>query len=163
MDKDIEFCRREYKRQKKLEIIVNSRSLYRPRTKKWQVVASFIILPFLLFLTIFGLSNIITFSLYKIITIICFVIFILESYLRFCLIQTVKCYQGYAKEETRKRCKCIPSCSEYTIMCLKTLYPLLYALIKIRKRLKVTCNGEEYKVDFPYKKDNKKFERTLLK
>ena len=54
MQYSIEFFRAEYQKQQKLEQIVNSRILKRPKTKKWQVVASFIILPFLLFLLEFA-------------------------------------------------------------------------------------------------------------
>ena len=158
---DITSCRREYKRQKQLEQIINSRILFRPKTKKWQVVASFIILPFLLSMAVaFPLFLKINLPL-KVIIIFTIIIFIIETYLRFCFILGVKCYQRYAKEETRRRCKCIPSCSEYTILCLKTVFPLILAIIKINKRLKRTCNGEEYKVDFPYKRDNYKFEDSL--
>ena len=46
---DINVFREEYKKQKKLEEIVNSRTLVRPNVQKWQVTASFVILPFLLF------------------------------------------------------------------------------------------------------------------
>lgn len=157
----IEVYRREYKRQKKLETIVNSRILFRPNIKKWQVVACYIILPFLLFLTIFFTILLNVKVLFKIIVIILELLLIVEIYLRFCFIQSVKCYQAYAKDKTRRRCKCIPSCSEYAVLSLKTVFPLFIALIKIRKRLKSTCNGAEYKVDFPYKYQNKRFEKTL--
>lgn len=161
MQKDLEFFRREYVKQKKLEAIVNSRVLSRPKTKKWQITVYFVILPFLLFFSVlFGISlnlNVVS----KIFFIIFIVLALLETYLRFCLISVVKCYQRYAKEETRRRCKCIPSCSEYALICLKKIFPLTLALLKIRKRLYVTCNGEEYKADFPTKKMGEKFENDL--
>ena len=158
---DLEFFRREYKRQKKLEIFVNSRVLKRPKIKKWQVTANFVILPFLLFLEIYFAIVIKCNLLAKISFIVGSSFFITEIYLRFCLLGVVKCYQRYAKSDTRKRCKCIPSCSEYAIICLKKVFPLPYALLKIRKRLYVTCNGEEYKIDFPLKKMNQDFESKL--
>lgn len=158
---DLEFFRREYKRQKKLEIFVNSRVLKRPKIKKWQVAVCFVALPFLLFFPII-LSILINQKLiYKIIFSVCFIVIICETYLRFCLIMFIKCYQGYAKEETRRRCKCIPSCSEYSIICLKKIFPIIIAFLKIRKRLFVTCDGEDYKVDFPNKKMGADFENTL--
>ncbi len=64
------------------------------------------------------------------------------------LIKAVECYQHYAKEETRRRCLCMPTCSEYAIAALKK-YPLPVALRKIRNRLFVTCNGAIYQKDFP--------------
>ena len=35
------------------------------------------------------------------------------------LIQAVQLYQAFAREETRRRCKCFPSCSEYAIESLE--------------------------------------------
>lgn len=157
---DVEFFRQEHAKQKKLESYVNSRVLNRPKTKKWQVTASFVILPFLLFLEVY-FTALISNLLIKIIFVVASTCFIVEVYLRLCLIGVVKCYQRYAKSETRKRCKCIPSCSEYAIICLKKLFPLILALLKIRKRLYVTCNGEEYKIDFPSEKMRKDFESSL--
>ncbi|MBQ9103897.1 MAG: membrane protein insertion efficiency factor YidD [Clostridia bacterium] len=161
MQSEIEFIRKEYKRQKKLEDIVNKRTLSTPKTKKWQVAIYFAILPFLLTISIVFITFLRLKAVYKVILIILLVLFIFETYLRFCLVQTVKCYQAYAKTETRRRCKCIPSCSEYAILSLKKVFPLILALLKIRERLFVTCNGEEYKVDFPLKKMGEKFESTL--
>ncbi len=161
MDKDIELIRKEYKRQKKLEQIVTSRVLVRPKTKKWQVTACFVILPFLLFGEIYFLTQLSVEIYLKIIFCVLSVFFILEAYLRFCLIMAVKCYQARAKDKTRKTCKCIPSCSEYAIICFKRIFPLTLALLKIRKRLYVTCNGEEYKVDFPTRKMGEKFENEI--
>lgn len=158
---DLEFFRKEYKRQKKLEKIVNSRVLKRPKIKKWQVAVCFVALPFLLFFSIV-LSLLINIRIeYKIIMLVFLIIMIAETYLRFCLIMFIKCYQGHAKEETRRRCKCIPSCSDYSIICLKKIFPLFFAFIKIKKRLFVTCDGEDYKVDFPIKKMGADFENTL--
>lgn len=161
MQYSIEFFRAEYQKQQKLEQIVNSRILKRPKTKKWQVVASFIILPFLLFLLEFAVIASKMMLAIKIIFTILVFIATVEVYLRFCCSLVVRCYQHYAKEETRRRCKCIPSCSEYALLCFKRVFPLVVALIKIRKRLYVTCDGEDYVIDFPLKKMEKDFESTL--
>ena len=72
----------------------------------------------------------------------------LECYLRFYGIVLVRCYQHYAKEKTRRKCLCVPSCSDYAVLCLKR-YGLVKALVKIRKRLFVTCRGKEFKIDAP--------------
>ena len=158
MDKDIALIRREYKRQKKLEEIVNTRELIRPNVKKWQVAAMFVILPFLLLSAILLSIYIRLIAVYKVLIAASSVVLIIETYVRLCLILTVKCYQRYAPEKTRRRCKCIPSCSQYALLALKKCYPLLLAVLKIRKRLYRTCDGEEYKVDFPNKRANKRYE-----
>lgn len=161
MVKDVEFFRQEYKKQKKLETFVLSRRLNRPNVKKWQVAITLAILPFLLFLCIFFALQTQQNALIKTIITTVSILLIVETYVRFCLILVVKCYQRYAKDETRKKCKCIPSCSEYAILSLKRIFPLTIALLRIRKRLFVTCNGEEYKIDFPLKKWSKDFESKL--
>ncbi len=161
MDKDIDFFRRAYKQQKRLEEIVNARPLQRPNVKKWQVTAMFVILPFLLFAAIFFLILADVNVRGKVGLAVCFFVVIWEGYVRLCLILLVKCYQRYASEKTRRRCKCIPSCSQYALLALKTCFPLLVALLKIRKRLYRTCNGEEYKVDYPKKKASKKYYENI--
>lgn len=159
---DINICRKEYLKQKKLEQFVCQRKLERPSTKKYQVAILFsfailLILCTIVFCLLFPIAGI-----YKLLISIVWTLFILEIYIRFCLIQTIKCYQHYAKEEIRKRCMCVPSCSEYAIICLGRIFPLIIALIKIRIRLYKTCNGEDYKLDFPFKKMNIEFEKNIL-
>ncbi len=162
MLKDVSFYRKEYKKQAKLEKFVNSRILVRPKVKKWQVTACFVTLPFLL-ASIVYLFIIFKFDLwYRIAYLMAAIVLLVELYLRICLILIVKRYQASAKEETRKRCKCVPSCSEFAILSLKKIFPLLLALLKIRKRLFKTCNGDGYKIDFPTKKMTRKFEKTFL-
>ena len=67
--------------------------------------------------------------------------------LRILLIKLVECYQHYAKEELRRFCMCMPSCSEYSIAVLKK-YLLAIAIFKIIFRLTVICDGEK-KIDMP--------------
>lgn len=158
---DIEFFRKEYRKQKKLEKIVDSRILKRPATKKWHVAVCFVVLAALL-----SGAGILTFAIetetvYNVLLFLSSAVIIAETYLRFCLIEAVKCYQHYAREETRRLCKCIPSCSEYALISLKRIFPVLVALLKIRKRLYVTCDGGDYKIDFPTKKMNDEFESRL--
>ena len=159
---DIELCLKEYEKQKKLETIVNQRPLNRPSVKKWQVVLLFSILPILFSVITFG-SLILPIALAgKILVFASLLFVVIESYVRFCLLLTVKCYQRYAKEETRKKCKCVPSCSEYAVLCLSKIFPLSVALIKIRRRLYKTCDGEEYRLDYPSEKMNREFEEKHL-
>lgn len=77
-------------------------------------------------------------------------IFILLSLLfagRRFLIYCIKLYQHFAPERVRRRCKCKPSCSEYSIAVLKK-YCLVKACCKIYIRLTKTCCGK-YIVDNP--------------
>ena len=160
MQNEIKSIRNEYKRQKRLENYNLNRPLYRPKTKKWEVVMSWVLLLLLLFFVPWGFSFIGINTAYKIIICITLEFLIIEIFFRSCLIIMVKCYQHYAKETTRRRCKCIPSCSEYAVLSLKKIFPLLLALLKIRKRLFYTCK-EEYKIDFPNKKTENAFENIL--
>lgn len=117
--------------QKYLENIVKNRKLYRPKTKR-----STIFILLIIFIAL-AITPICFFFLnvhvaIKIVSTILFYVLLLEVYLRFFLIELIKCYQHYAKEETRRRCLCIPSCSEYSILCLKK-YLLIKALLKIKK------------------------------
>lgn len=89
------------------------------------------------------------------------VFIVTEIYLRICFISLVRYYQRKAKETTRRRCKCIPSCSDYSILTLKTVFPIAFAIFKIKKRLFHTCDGSAYKIDFPTKRRNRKFENLL--
>lgn len=60
----------------------------------------------------------------------------------------VRLYQKCASESTRRRCRCMPSCSEYALLALdKYVWPK--ALWKIYKRLTHTCMEPGYKVDYP--------------
>ncbi len=60
----------------------------------------------------------------------------------------VCCYQHYAPEETRRKCTCKPSCSEYALLALnKYLWPK--ALWKIYHRVTYTCAQPGYHLDYP--------------
>lgn len=63
-------------------------------------------------------------------------------------IKLVLCYQRYAKEKTRRKCLCMPTCSEYALAALNK-YCIFKALHLIRLRLFKTCRGGIYKKDFP--------------
>lgn len=159
---DIDLCRKEYIKQRKLEEIISQRQLKRPNTKKWQVTLLYSIVPLLFFCAILFSFLLPTTAIFKILVFILLLLFTFELYIRFCLLQTVKCYQHYAKEETRRRCMCVPSCSEYAIICLEKIFPLTVALIKIRIRLYKICKGGDYKLDFPFKKMNYEFKEKHL-
>lgn len=137
----------EYYRQKRLEIYQKARELQIPNTRKIQIFLYIMLLAFIV-ITDIELSFLISILHVKILYLLFTFIVIAEVYLRFLCIKFIECYQHYAKEETRRRCLCVPSCSEYAILCLKK-YELIKALIKIRKRLFVTCKGDDYIIDYP--------------
>ena len=160
---DVDVCRKEYIKQKKLEQFVCQRQLKRPDTKKWHVIILFFFVPLLIFCSFLPFLLLSAGAMQKVLICGLSLLSVFEFYIRFCLIQTVKCYQHYARDETRRRCMCVPSCSEYAIICLARIFPLTVALIKIRIRLYKTCKGEDYKLDFPFKKMNADFEKKYLR
>ena len=125
-----------------------TRTLPRPKTKKANVAIAISI--FILLIAVCIVLNCIVEVplLYEIFVSILVYALLTEFSLRYIGIKLVECYQHYASEETRRKCLCIPSCSEYAILCLKK-FELIYALIRIRKRLFVTCKGNSYIIDFP--------------
>lgn len=138
-----------YNERKAIEQYQENRILVRPKTTKITVAIYLIgLLLILLGGAVFLLGTHLLMPWIKIPLFLFFVIGVIESYCRLVAIKFVECYQHYAKAETRKRCKCIPSCSEYAILCFKK-YGFFYALAKIRKRLFVTCQGFDYIVDHP--------------
>ena len=159
---EIDLCLKEYKKQRKLEAFISRRQLRKPTTKKWQVILFFLGVPLLIFGAVVFSFYLPIATIFQISVFILLILSIFEVYIRFCLLQTVKCYQHYAKEKTRRRCMCVPSCSEYAILCLGKVFPLTLALIKIRIRLYKTCRGEDYKLDFPFRKWNTEFEKKHL-
>lgn len=144
----IDDYRKEYFKQKKIEEIVLNRKLNRPKTNC--LLITIYVLGFCLICSAIaiGIFNIPIFWVYKIVIYIISYLLFLEFYLRFLFIQFVKCYQHYAKDETRRRCLCVPSCSEYAILALKK-HELIHALILIHHRLFKVCLGEEYIIDYP--------------
>ena len=123
-----------------------ARELERPKTK-WGVPVSIGLLMLVLPLAV-GALLLLCFP--SISAVLCYVLAYLLvdlPLLRLFLIKLIRCYQHYAKEELRRFCMCMPSCSEYSIGVLKK-YPLIVAIFKIIVRLTVICDGEK-KIDLP--------------
>lgn len=134
--------------QKRLEEYQQRRELKRPKTTKSAVVLHCVLLLMLLS-AVWVLLVFFDYSLWlKLLFSVSYIVIVFETYGRFLAIKMVECYQHYASEEKRRSCKCIPSCSEYAIICFKK-YEVFYALLKIRKRLFVTCKGFDYIIDEP--------------
>ena len=140
--------RRQYKAQKQIEDYQIKRILSVPKTNKIMLVGWIVLLIALVVLCIVLGALLLNKICLKIVIITVLLVVVFESYGRFLGIKAVECYQHYASEETRRKCLCVPSCSEYAILCLKK-YGLIRALRKIRKRLYVTCQGSDYVIDWP--------------
>jgi putative component of membrane protein insertase Oxa1/YidC/SpoIIIJ protein YidD len=66
------------------------------------------------------------------------------------IIGSVEIYQHYMPEWVRRKCLCMPTCSEYMILAVKK-YGALKGLGKGLYRLTHTCRGRwgDYKIDYP--------------
>jgi putative component of membrane protein insertase Oxa1/YidC/SpoIIIJ protein YidD len=138
-------CKKKYSEiQAEVTDYVMQRPLHRPRINRFLAIVIFLTDVGLALALSFLIGNL--FSITKYIALI--FVFIFVHTLRLLGIVFVKCYQHHASEKRRRRCLCMPTCSEYAILCFKK-YIFVYAIIKIRKRLYVTCKGEDYKIDWP--------------
>lgn len=145
-----EQCVKEHTEQRRLFEYQNSRKLPRPKTTRLDV--ALLIVAYLALLAVCVVLNVTVSAAYYLeipVSIAAYGL-ITEFSLRVIGIKIVECYQHYASEKTRRKCLCVPSCSEYAVASFKR-YELILALIKIRKRLTVTCKGERYIIDPPYK------------
>ena len=140
--------RRQYEVQRQIEDYQIKRILSVPKTNKIMLVGWIVLFIALVVLCIVLGVLLLNKICLRIVIITVLLVVVFEFYGRFLGIKAVECYQHYAFEETRRRCLCVPSCSEYAILCLKK-YGLIRALHKIRKRLYVTCQGADYVIDWP--------------
>ena len=139
----------DYFTKKRIRRINQVRELSKPRTNMFAMVV-YTLLSFAGIATIWICVFLIPIRVeFRIVVALLTTLLFLDFYLRFYFIQMIKCYQHYATEETRRKCICIPSCSEYSIYVLKK-YELIVSLFKIRKRLFKTCRGENCLIDLPY-------------
>ncbi len=138
----------EYKEQKRFEKYQKERILPRPKTNKLHIMLWICLFVAVLF-GLIAASVMVPVRLEIRLAVGLTVISIfLELSLRFLGIKAVECYQHYASEERRRRCLCIPSCSEYAILCFKK-YCFIKSIVKIHKRLYKTCTGDLFKKDLP--------------
>lgn len=139
---------RQQEEQLRLFRYQSTRKLLRPNTRIIDVI--FLSIIYVAIIAIFITLNVLIVIplLYEIIASILVYFIVIEFLLRSIAIKIVECYQHYASDKKRRRCLCVPSCSEYAIICLKK-YEFVFALLKIKKRLFVTCKGVEYIIDKP--------------
>ena len=62
-------------------------------------------------------------------------------------IKLIEKYQSSTKNSS-KRCRYVPTCSEYAILAIKK-YGTLVGTIKTWRRLKYYCRGDVYYIDEP--------------
>ena len=140
--------REHFEEQKRLEKIVIGRKLVRPKTKRINVISWILLYVCNSFAVAAALIYAFEIARYKwLFFLISYIVFLLLFLKKIC-IKAIECYQHYAKEETRRRCVCVPSCSEYSIAVLKK-YNVFKALNKIRIRLFKTCGGYGFVLDEP--------------
>ena len=137
-------CKKYSEVQNEVDYYVMQRPLHRPRIN--------LLYTIIIFFADIGVSVAISCILGNLLSVeryipLIFVLIFIHT-LRLLGIVAVKCYQHYASEERRRRCLCKPTCSEYAILCFKK-YLFAFAVIKIYRRLFVTCKGEDYKIDWP--------------
>ncbi len=128
----------------------NKRPLHRPTTNVWNMIGLLLLVLCLTFAINIILSLIIKHISGEIsFPTDCFypaIIPLALFYKKFC-IMCIELYQHYAPEHIRRRCVCMPTCSEYAILCLKK-YSAFKAFYMIYNRLKNNCIGD-YHIDNP--------------
>jgi len=123
------------------------RELIRPKTN---IVNAAYFLSFLLFVC-FVVSMIMKFLFENIPFMLVYILtffFMMFILLKKIIIGLVEIYQHYMPESFRRRCLCMPTCSEYMILAVKK-YGALKGILKGFYRLKHTCKGFVYKFDYP--------------
>ena len=134
--------------QKQIKKRILERPLPRPKTNLFHVLLWVLIYALVSFFSAFAVIHAFDVTGGEwLIYLGSFLIFLLLFFKKIC-ISSIECYQHYAKEETRRRCMCIPSCSEYSIAVLKK-YNIFKAINKIRIRLFKTCGSVGYVHDEP--------------
>lgn len=113
---------------------------------KWIVVTFF-----LLGISHFGIQYLIdkfgfVATHHKCFYVVCCIVLLISTLRWFC-IDCIKLYQHYADEDVRRRCRMMPSCSEYAILSLQK-YGLILGLFLTYVRLYKRCKGE-YIVEYP--------------
>lgn len=67
---------------------------------------------------------------------------------KYIIVFSIEVYQKYAPDHVRRRCSCMPSCSEYALIALSK-YFWIKAVILIWRRVFITCLKPGYHIDFP--------------
>jgi uncharacterized membrane protein YidH (DUF202 family) len=67
---------------------------------------------------------------------------------KYAVIGIIKLYQHYAPEEIRRRCLCMPTCSEYAIMAIRK-YGVIIGVCKGYYHFVYLCRGNIYRIYYP--------------
>lgn len=128
----------------------STRKLYRPSLTylqfsfKWILAFLSMVLVTLLVL---WLIHRFEFSFKTSVSLFCSIFVFMLFLLRWCLIDCIKLYQHYAPDEIRRRCRMMPSCSDYAIISLRK-YGLIIGLILSFIRIYKRCGGT-YRIEYP--------------
>lgn len=123
-----------------------NRPLFRPQISLFDIIVTFILIECVTFVIALIFHRILGFNFWRC-EIIINILTLLLLAKPICK-TAVKIYQHFASESTRRKCHCMPSCSEYALMALdKYCWPI--ALWKIFRRITYTCELPGYKVDYP--------------
>ncbi len=140
----------EYKLQRKIERYNLYRPLNRPKTTYVSVIMQGLLLVAITALFVIIIIKTATVWYCEALVCLCYIL-AFDLTARWISVTSVKCYQHYASDDRRRRCLCVPSCSEYAVAVLKrSILPI--AVRKIYIRLFKTCKCPDYKIDLPYKK-----------
>jgi putative component of membrane protein insertase Oxa1/YidC/SpoIIIJ protein YidD len=123
------------------------RELIRPKTN---IFIAFLFVLSLLF-GCFGISAIIRIFNKDISPKIVFIFFFLLAFVvlsKKIIICVVQIYQHYSPELVRRKCICMPTCSEYMILAVKK-YGTIRGVYKGIYRILKKCRGTDYKIDYP--------------
>jgi len=142
--------------QSVVDIYVNRRPLVRPDTN----IKTALFCVFLFVMDIGVFTGIIYFVLKSVGLsapvpphFVCAAVVAVESLFCFkhAVIGAIKMYQHYAPEEVRRRCLFMPTCSEYAILAIRK-YGVIIGLCKSFYRLVYLCQGNIYKIHYPWDK-----------
>jgi len=123
------------------------RKFIRPNTNIFNAVCFIFI--FMLVCFIISITVKLLFEKIHFMLVFMFVFFsIMFIMLKMIIIGIVEIYQHYMPESLRRRCLCMPTCSEYMILAVKK-YGAVKGIKKGLYRLIHTCRGTDYKYDYP--------------
>ena len=98
-----------WEKQKKLEAYIQQRPLPRPKTTIITVLAWIFIYLFISFFIAVAVNYAFRIANYKWLAYLVSYTAFAFLFLKKICIKSIECYQRYAKEETRRKCVCIPS------------------------------------------------------
>lgn len=136
--------------EQELAYAYSKRKLNRPSLTYWQFTLKWLsafVLMVILFVCVWWLMYHFALSFGVSICLFCGIFLFVLFRLKWLLIDIVKLYQHYAPDEVRRRCRMMPSCSEYAIISLRK-YGLIIGIVLSFIRLYKRCGGT-YRIEYP--------------